>query len=171
MEAISRPVLAAAIALLTGCAAQTDHQADTVLSTMNGAQQSLNACISDTYNDPQFEPLGTHMPMNMRGVSMDQLTDEQFATDDEITMLMAYEETAQACRKAYLDELRPVVPTVAALTAAAYSRNQGDLEDLMKKKLSWGGYIKGVVGTYRDLNSKVEAELKRVTRLRHFRGL
>src|ERR1700690_3663794 len=81
MEAIYRAVLASATtALLAGCAAQSGNRTDTVLSSMNDAQQSLNACIFDTYNDPQFEPLGTHMPMNMRGVSMDQLTDEHFAT-------------------------------------------------------------------------------------------
>jgi hypothetical protein len=153
----------AAAALLTGCATAPDNRVDVVLSTVQHAQENLNACIIDTYNDPQFEPLSTHMPMNMRGVSMDQLRDDHFATDNEITMLTLYEESAQACRKSYLAELRPIVPTVAALTAAAYSRNEEHLADLMQKKLSWGGYISGVVASYRTLTPKVAAELKRIT--------
>ena len=56
----------------------------------------------------------------------------------------------------------PVVPTVAALTEGTYSRNQAYLADLMDKKLSWGGYISGVVGNYRKLSPKVAAELQRI---------
>jgi hypothetical protein len=75
---------------------------------------------------------------------------------------MAYEESAQSCRKAYLDELRPVSPTLATLTEAAYARNQDSLSGLMQKTLSWGQYIQGVVGSYRELSLKVAAELKRL---------
>jgi len=164
MKATYRAGLAlAATAWLAGCATPADNRVDVILSTVQHAQENLNACIVDTYNDPQFEPLGTHMPMNMRGVSMDQLRDEHFATDDEITMLTLYEESAQACRKSYLAELRPIVPTVAALTETAYARNQEHLAELMQKKLSWGGYISGVVASYRGLNPKVAAEIKRLT--------
>jgi hypothetical protein len=153
-----------AAAMLGGCTTSpAPNRADDIVGTMQDAQESLNACIVDTYNDPQFEPLGTHMPMNMRGVSMEQLTDQHFATDAEIQMLLAYDESAQSCRRAYLDELRPVSPTLAALTQAAYSRNQDSLSGLMAKKLSWGQYIQAVVGTYRDLNLQLAAELKRLT--------
>lgn len=162
MNAAYSTMLAAA-ALLAGCAAPPDNRVELVLSTVQHAQENLHACIVGAYNDPQFEPLSAHMPMNMRGVSLDQLRDEHFATDDEIAMLMRYETRAQACRKSYLDELRPVAPTVASLTATTYSRNQESLSDLMQKKLSWGGYISGVVGNYRDLNPKMAAELKRIT--------
>jgi hypothetical protein len=164
MQAVYRTVrTAAAMTLLAGCATHPGNRADAILGTMQQAQESLNACILDTYNDPQFEPLGTHMPMNMRGVTMDQLTDERFATDAEIQMLKLYEESAQPCRKSYVDELRPVVPAVAALTATAYMRNEEILSDLMQKRVSWGGYISGVVGNYRELNLKVDAEMKRTT--------
>ncbi len=152
----------AVMGLMAGCATHPDTRTDAILGTMQQAQESLNTCIVDTYNDPQFEPLGTHMPMNMRGVTMDQLTDERFATDAEIQMLKLYEESAEPCRKAYVDELRPVVPTVAALTAAAYLKNEEILTDLMQKRVSWGGYISGVVGSYRELNLKVDAEIKRI---------
>jgi hypothetical protein len=153
---------ATVLAVVTGCAAESDNRLDVILGAVQRAQETLHACISDSYNDPQFEPLSAHMPMNMRGVSMDQLRDAHFASDDEITMLSLYEESAQACRTSYLGELRPVVPTVAALTAAAYSRNAESLADLMQKRLTWGGYISDVVGNYRELNPKVAAELERI---------
>ena len=155
-------IAAAALTLLGACAAEADNRLDVILSTVQQAQENLNACIVDTYNDPQFEPLGSHMPMNMRGVTMDQLRDERLATDDEITMLKLYEESVRACRKSYLDELRPVAPTVAALSESTYSRNHAYLADLMDKKLSWGGYISGVVGNYRKLSPKVAEELQRI---------
>lgn len=152
----------AALALLMGCASESNNRLDVILSSVQQAQRNLHACIIDTYNDPQFEPLGSHMPMNMRGVSMDQLRDTQLASDDEITMLALYEESAQACRRSYLDELRPAAPMVAALAAAAYARNKESLVELMQKKLTWGGYISDVVATYRDLDLKVAAELDRI---------
>ena len=147
---------------LSGCSTAHDDGVNDILGTMQDAQESLNQCIVDTYNDPQFEPLGAHMPMNMRGVSMEQLTDEHFATDAEIQMLMAYDESAQSCRRAYIDELRPVAPTLAAITQSAYDRNQNGLSGLMAKRLSWGQYIQGVVESYRDLGLKVAAEVKRL---------
>ena len=153
----------AAVAVISGCTTPADTRADDILGTMQDAQESLNQCIVDTYNDPQFEPLGKHMPMNMRGVSMEQLTDESLATDAEIQMLMAYDESAESCRKTYVDELRPVAPTIAALTQAAYDRNQNGLSGLMAKQLTWGQYIQGVVTSYRDLSLKVAAEVKRLT--------
>ncbi len=163
MNIASQTIVAlVAAATLSGCATPPENHTDEILGTMQDAQVGLNQCITDTYNDPQFEPLGTHMPMNIRGVSMEQLTDEHFANDAEIQMLMAYEESAQSCRKAYLDELRPVSPTLATLTEAAYARNQDSLSGLMQKTLSWGQYIQGVVGSYRELSLKVAAELKRL---------
>lgn len=164
MNTICRTPAALFVAVvLNGCSTPLENHVDDVLGTMQDAQQSLNQCIVDTYNDPQFEPLGTHMPMNIRGVSMEQLTDEHFATDAEIQMLTLYEESAQSCRRAYVDELRPVAPALAALTQAAYDRNQDGLSSLMAKRATWGQYIQGVVESYRELNIRVAAELTRLT--------
>lgn len=95
-------------------------------------------------------------------MSAEQRNDEHFSSDQEASLLVAYGARTQVCRKAYLDQMQPILPSVAALMAAAYRQNEESLADLIQKKQSWGAYIKRVEDTYSSLSPILSAELQRI---------
>ena len=150
------------VSLLAGCAGSVTIADNSVAVTVQSAQVRLNNCTAVAYSDPRFEPLWNKLPMNVRQVSMDELTNEMLATDPEIELLAVYSSKVRLCRNEYLEQLRAVAPKLAALMAAAYEEIQVSLVDLMKKERSWGDYIKSAITTYQQLSPKLAVEMRKI---------
>jgi hypothetical protein len=152
-------LITALAAQLMGCQSQPNLHEDLAVVTMQSAQERLNSCVSAIYVEPQFEPIARHMPMNDRGITLDQLADNHFATDEEVGLLSAYYMRTEVCRQAYLTELQSGAPSAARLMSQAFAQNRESFVDLLSKKQSWGAFISRDALTYSRVMPEVMAAI------------
>jgi hypothetical protein len=148
----------AVAALLGGCATAAQRQAEAIRVNGQAATQQLQACEQAVYNDPAAQPIHRHIPIDVRDVTLEQLTDKSSATDDDISTLLSIHPRNVACRQAYLDQIGKTTPTFVPIIATFYARAEDSLIDLLQKKQSWGEHTRRVRDLSLDARSQLVAE-------------
>jgi hypothetical protein len=152
----------AAAAFLSACGTAAQRQAQAITANNQEATQNLLACGTALYNSPSYEPLRRHVPLDIRLMSLPQITDQSLATDAEVAAILAWHSQIQPCRKAFLDEAGRLTPTVVPIFAAQFTESDNSLVDLIQKKEGWGAHEKRVRAAYEEAFLQNAAEMQRI---------
>ena len=100
VEAAKRATSILAIAaLLAGCATAAQRQYQAMASNNQSAVQDLRICSETVYNSREFAPLRKHLPFKATDATLEQLSDDSLAGDDEIRVILALHPQLRSCRK------------------------------------------------------------------------
>jgi hypothetical protein len=150
-------------ALLAGCAttaAQREYQ--TMVSNDRTAVQDLQACTLAVYDSPEFAPLRRHAPYKATDATLEQLSDNSLATDDEIKLILENHPKIQACRKQAFDRISQSTPTLVPIMLAYITKTEDSLVDLIQKKQSWGAHVRRVRDATITGTAELQAEERRI---------
>jgi hypothetical protein len=130
--------------LLAGCATAAQRQYQVIASNTRSAVQDLQACTIAEYNSPEYAPLKRHLPYRVTDVTLEQLSDNALATDDEIKLILEIHPKIQSCRNQALDRISQSTPTLAPILLVVMTESEDSLIDLIQKKQSWGAHVRRV---------------------------
>lgn len=162
-EMVRLIIVASTVMALAGCATVAERQYRAIVSNNSAAAAQLRACYAKIYNSPVAAPLRRHVPLSIDDVTLQQLSDSNFATDDEIKAILREHPLIVACRKAALHKIGLATPTFVPIIAAAYGKTDDLLVELIKKKISWGAFMTGVRNVSTNLRAELSAEGQRIT--------
>jgi hypothetical protein len=143
-------------ALLAGCTTAAQRQYQAIKSNNQSALQDLQTCAMAVYNSPEFAPLRRHVHFKPTDATLEQLTDANVATDEEIRVILEEHPKLQSCRQRTLDQISQTTPTAVPIFLAITTKSEDSLIDLIQKKQSWGAHVRRV----RDVTIAGDAELQ-----------
>jgi hypothetical protein len=150
-------------ALLAGCATAAQKQYQAIASNNRSAAQDLQACAIALYESPESAPLRRHAPLKATDATLEQLSDNSLATDDEIRVILENHPKMQACRKEALDRISQSTPTLVPIMLVVMTKGEDSLIDLIQKKQSWGAHVRRVRDAVIAGNVELQAEGQRIT--------
>jgi hypothetical protein len=143
-------------ASLVGCATAAQRQYQAMASNNRTAVQDLQECSTTIYNSPEFAPLRKHAPYKASDATLEQLSDNSLATDEEVKTILEIHPQLQSCRKQALDRIAQSTPTLIPIWLGVLSKSEDSLIDLIQKKQSWGSHVRRA----RDLTIAATVELQ-----------
>ncbi len=120
-------IYVAAAAMFTACFTAAQRKEQAIRENSQLASATLNRCIRAVYDSADYAPLRAHIPVPPSPITLEQLTDSAFATDDESRAEFAVHPRANACRQQELDQLMKQTPSFVPIVASAYSRGEDAL--------------------------------------------
>jgi hypothetical protein len=149
-------------ALLAGCATAAQRQYQAMVSNDRSAVQDLQACAAAVYNSPEFTPLRRHVPYKATDATLEQLSDNSFASDEEVRIILAVHPELQSCRKQAFDRIAQSTPTLVPIMLGVVTKGEDSLIDLIPKKQSWGAHVRQVRDTTIEGSAELQAEARRI---------
>jgi hypothetical protein len=149
-------------ALCTACSTAAQRKEQAIRENSQLASSTVNRCIRAVYDSADYAPLRAHIPAPPSPITLEQLTDPAFATDDEIRAMFAVHPKANACRQRELDQIMQQTPTFVPILASAYSHGEDALIGLIKKQTTWGAYMRQLKAIHEDLRAQLIPEGKRI---------
>jgi hypothetical protein len=134
---------AAVAVILAGCATAAQRQYQAMATNNRSAVQEFQACAETVYNSPDA-PLRRHVPFTVTDATLEQLSDNSFATDNEIRLILQAHPKIQACRQQALDRVTQSTPSFAAIMATLYAKSDDSLIQLISTRQSWGEHTRHV---------------------------
>jgi hypothetical protein len=144
------------VILIAGCSTAAQQQYQAIASNNRSAVQELQACSLVIYDSPEFAPLRRHVPYKATDATLEQLSDNSLATDDEIKIILSVHPHLQSCKKQALDRIAQSTPTLVPIMLRVVSKGEDSLIDLIQKKQSWGAHVR----RGRDVATAGTAELQ-----------
>jgi len=131
--------LALALAL-TGCATAAQQQAGNIRTVAAQAKEQMKACAVAIYAKPEFAPLLSYLPPpeNQYRPTLAQMNQETYPTPKEAKLLIALHDQSATCRRAALEKIQNVVPTIAIILADTEIAGGRITLQLVKRKITWG---------------------------------
>jgi hypothetical protein len=155
--------VAAVAVLLAGCATAAQRQYQAMVSNDRSAVQDLQACAETVYNSPEYAPLRRHVPFRVTDITLEQLSDNSFATDDEVQLILETHPKMQSCRKQALDRISQSTPTLVPIMLVVLTKSEDSLIDLIQKKQSWGAHVRRARDAIIAGTAELQAEGRRIT--------
>jgi hypothetical protein len=131
-----------AVGFLAGCttAAQRQYQA---MATGNQAiLAQIKSCVTDAYNAPESAPLRPHFPLDLRDLTLAQMSDQSSPTKQEVDAVLTMHPRIQTCRKTALDGLLNTAPSVVPMLARTFAEADDDTITFVQRKRSWGEHVR-----------------------------
>ena len=140
--------------------AQRQFEAIKTENQENNAQ--IKACAAAIYSSPEYAPLRQHIPLTITDATLQQLSDSSLASQDEIHAILVAHPQLQQCRKAFLTNLAQTEPSVVPIITTTYNKNEDDLVDLIRRKISWGEYTHRIRDRATETQVAVNEEGRRI---------
>jgi hypothetical protein len=121
------------------------------------------SCVTEAYNAPEAAVLRPHIPLDVRQVTLAQLSDQSLPTKQEIDAVLAVHPRTQACRQAILDGLLSTTPSVVPILAKEFAGADDDTIALVQRKLSWGERVRRARDRVLATQTELQAEEQRIT--------
>jgi hypothetical protein len=163
-ETVTRTLSVLAVAtLLAGCSTAAQRQYQAIVTNTRSTLEDVRSCEMAIYNSPEYAPLRTHLPSDAVYPSLEQLSDESMANNDEIKLILATHPQSQACKHQALDRIAQAAPTIVPILLGLITKGEDNLMDLVQQKQSWGAYVRrrrdeAVAGT-----AELQAEGQRIS--------
>lgn len=151
-----------AVGILAGCQTATQQRANHISTVLKQNTAQVKACVTEAYSSPQAAAIRLRRPIDPADASLEQLNSSDFASPDEIKALYALHGQIQPCRKASLENLVTVVPTVVPIMSAGYQEGDTALLALINKQMTWGQYLQDQQHEENEIKAKLIAEWNRV---------
>lgn len=143
-------------ALLVGCATPAVRQFQAMRAHAQRDAAELKACTNVVYNSPQYAPLRSHLPLDANDISLEQLSNETYASPAEIQAIFSTYPQMQACRKTFLSGVTKGEPSLVPIFIADYYKLDDNILLLVQRKITWGDYLHRI----RDLAANTRAALQ-----------
>jgi hypothetical protein len=143
-------MIVSSLLLLVGCATQAQRQFQAIKASNQDNLEQAKACAANVYNSPENTPIRGHLPLNPSDVTLQQMSDETFATPTEIQAIFATHPQFQACRKALLNGFAQSEPSLVPILIASYNKTEDDLLVLIQQKMTWGGIV-NLIGWVKEM--------------------
>lgn len=150
--------LAIVAAALTSCATGAQREAETMRANIGAATAQRKACTDAVFASPGFDPLRSHIPVDVTQASLEQKMDTNFATDAEAKAILTEHPLVQACKTAFLNQLATTHPTIVPILAAQSAKGDDLLIGVVQKKITWGDYVRRMADLAADTRLAVNAE-------------
>jgi hypothetical protein len=148
-------IIGSTLLLLVGCATQAQRQFQAIKTSNQKYAEELKTCVANVHNSLEYAPLRDHLPLNASDVTLQQMSDNTFATPTEVQAIFATHPLLQACRKAVLSGLAQSEPSLVPILIASYKKGEDDLLALTQQKMTWGDYVRRA----RDRSTETQAAL------------
>jgi hypothetical protein len=102
----------------------------------------IKSCVTDAYNAPGSAPLRPHFPLDLRDLTLAQMSDQSSPTKQEVDAVLTMHPRIQSCRKTALDGLLNTAPTVVPMLARAFAEADDDTIAFVQRKRSWGEHVR-----------------------------
>jgi len=149
--------------LVAGCATAAQRQYQAMVNNDRSAVQDLRACSETVYNSSEFAPLRRHIPFRANDATLEQLSDNSLATDDEVKIILVVHPQLQSCRKQALDRISQSTPTLVPIMLVVITKGEDSLIDLIQKKQSWGAHVRRGRDAVIAGTAELQAESRRIT--------
>jgi hypothetical protein len=120
------------------------------------------SCVSEAYNAPEAAELRPHIPLDVRQVTLAQLSDQSLPTKQEIDAVLAVHPRIQACRQAVLDGLLSTTPSVVPILTKEFAGGDDDTIAFVQRKLSWGERVRRARDRVLATQTELQAEEQRI---------
>jgi hypothetical protein len=158
----ARLIVVATTVALAACATGAQRQYEAMVTNGKVAGDQVATCSAAAYNSPEFEPVRPHLPPKLDDATLVQLADQNFPNDNEIAAIVATHPKYNACRQAFLNQLSQTAPSLAAIWAALYTKNEAVTVQLVQKKLPWGEYLTRAKANASDTKLQLNQESQRI---------
>lgn len=163
MNTITRAVMVVGIAgLLLGCATAAQQQFQAIGSNNTAVAQEWKACVAAIYNSSELEPLRRDLPPSPDKASLEQLANENFASDVQRQLIAANYPRLRACRQNGIDTLAQATPTVVPIYTKLFVTDDSNLVLLVQRKLRWGEFLQRLRSASQVAASELATENQRV---------
>ena len=98
----------------------------------------LSTCTGAIYDDPGFQPVRPHLSAGPP--TPDQLSDAASPTEQESSILKAYNPKLRACQNDVVQSLSTAMPSFAPMFSTMFANQQENFAQLQRGKLTWGQY-------------------------------
>jgi len=150
------------VALLSGCQTTAQRQYQAIKSNNQSAIQDLQMCVTTVYNSPEFALLRKHLPLKVTDATLEQLSDDSLATDQEISVILVEHPKLQSCRQRAIDQISQTSPTVVPIFLAITTKSEDSLINLIQKKQGWGAHVRRVRDVTVAGTSELQLESQRI---------
>jgi hypothetical protein len=151
-------MIVSGLLLLVGCATQAQRQFQTMKTSNQANLGQMKTCVTNVYNSPEAAPLRGHLALNPSDVTLQQMSDNTFATPTEVQAIYAAHPLIQACRKAVLSGLAQSEPSLVPILIATYNKGDDDLLALSQQKMTWGDYVRRARDRATEAQAALQAE-------------
>jgi hypothetical protein len=163
-ETVTRTLSVLAVAtLLAGCSTAAQRQYQAIVTNTRSTLEDIQACKMAVYNSPEYAPVRGHLPSNAVYPTLEQISDESMANNDEIKSILATHPQLQVCEHQALDRLAQATPTIVPILVSLITKSEDNVMDLVQQKQSWGAYVKRSRDEAVAANAKLQAEGQRIT--------
>src|ERR1700730_9093311 len=112
--------------LLAGCATAAQRQYQAMATGNQAILAQIKSCVTDAYNAPESAPLRPHFPLDLRDLTLAQLSDQSSPTKQEVDAVLTIHPRIQSCRKTALDGLLNTAPSVVPMLAKTFAEADDD---------------------------------------------
>jgi hypothetical protein len=162
-ERFKKLVAVAMTTLLAGCATGAQQQYRAMVSGNQTVAAQAKACAAQAYNSPEMAIVRPHFPLDPREATLAQLSDQSFATKQEIEAILAVYPQLQACRKGMLEGIQKTTPSVVPMLAKEFAAADDDTILLVQRKMAWGDRVRRGRDRLVATQAELSAEGQRIT--------
>jgi hypothetical protein len=147
--------------IVSACATRAQRQAQAITANNQSAIQQLRACADAVRHSPEYAVIGPHMNLH-GGPTLEQMTDNTFATDKEIQAIFLTHPKVRACEEAFLHQIAQTTPSIVPIYTKFIAANDDLLVDLVQKKITWGTLARTQMDRGPELEAELAAEYQRI---------
>lgn len=148
--------------ILSACATQAQMQARSIATNTDGAVSQFQACADAIASSPDYDPLRARTPLDVNKATLEQLTQTNKITPAEKAAVFKNYANLQGCRQALLENLQHSTPTVIPILAAAYTKNDMLLVQLVEGRITWGQELQAARKLSAETSVELNAEMQRI---------
>jgi hypothetical protein len=160
---LKRPLIIGIAFLLASCATAAQREYQAIRTGNQSLAAQAKACTEQAYNAPEAAILRPHFPLDLRDVTLAQLSDQSMATRPEADAVLAVYPRLQSCRKAMLDGLQNTTPSIIPILAKDFAEADDDTVALVQRKMTWGDRVRRGRDRLLALQSALSVEGQRIT--------
>lgn len=137
--------------LAGGCATAAAQQP--INGNLNSVLSAAAACVQRVKADPEYAPLHRHS----------EETDGSLVSDREISLLLDESSRSQTCVRPLMEEsFSKTYPSLAVLFADEMAQSQDNLIALLRKRESWGAYVRRGHRLGPEFTKEIDTEVQRI---------
>ena len=125
---------------LTGCTALTVDQSVQTAPETKAVEYSYALCKNKVDSIPEAMRLSEYFVLgkNKKGQYLEKITDDSYATDEQISDIDTYHGSLKICRDKAVDDLQTFNMDYAMIVSAYFSKDDKITADVVSKKITIG---------------------------------
>jgi hypothetical protein len=157
MRSLATGAFLLASAIVAGCTTQAQRDAESMNAGIDRVHAELKKCYAAAISDPKTQLYAARRG-DLNQPSLEDLTNQSTANEEEKRAIVRYHELIQRCRKITLDGFLEAAPSFVPVYVKLISRSDQIYADLVTEKVTWGE----ANGRFAEVGAAAETELQEV---------